>query len=211
MARIRLKNAGKLVAGLIRVIGSTLSCRVIDHADMTHSAERRQIWVFWHNRMFLLPWIRQNFFPGDPAGILTSPSGDGLIIAQACEQFGLKPVRGSSSRRGMLAMKEMVELINTGYDIGITPDGPRGPRYNLNMGVIKLAQLTGAELQPVHIRFDRAIRFKTWDGFLLPVPFSDVEIEFARPLTVPRRMTEDECERQRAELERIMIEGTREK
>lgn len=105
-------------------------------------------------------------------------------------------------------MIELANYVKNGHDIGITPDGPRGPRYQMNMGVIKLAQLTGAKLMPVHMRFDRAFRLRTWDGFMLPLPFSGVEIEFAEPYTVPRRMTDEECERQRAELERLMREGT---
>ena len=210
VAKIRLKNPGRPVAWLIRAIAGTLRYRVINRAGMEHGTDRRHIWVFWHNRMFLIPWIRQALFPGQSAAFLTSPSGDGQIIAEACSQFGLKPVRGSSSKRGAQAMIELADLIKSGHDIGITPDGPRGPRYKLNMGVIKLAQLTGAMLLPVHVRYDKAIRFKTWDGFLLPMPFSGVEIEFGPSYTLPRRMTEAECEQQRAELERILREGTKE-
>ena len=210
MAKIRLKNPGKPVAWLIRTIGNTLKYRVINHAGMVAGSDRRHIWVFWHNRMFLIPWMRQNFFPGQPGGFLTSPSGDGEIIAQACSDFGLKPVRGSSSRGGAKAMMELAELLKTGHDLGITPDGPRGPRYRMNLGVIKLAQLTGAMILPVHVRYEKAVRLKTWDGFLLPVPFSGVEIEFASPFTLPRRMTEEECEQRRVELECLMIAGTRE-
>ena len=206
--KIRLKNPGKPVAWLIRAIGNTLKYRVINNARMESGGERRHIWVFWHNRMFLIPWIRQNMFPGQPGGFLTSPSGDGEVIAQACSDFGLKPVRGSSSRGGAKAMMELAELLKTGHDLGITPDGPRGPRYKLNMGVIKLAQLTGAMILPVHVRYDNAFRFKTWDGFLLPKPFSGVEIEFGPSFVLPRRMTEEECEARRVELERVMIAGT---
>lgn len=208
MAKIRLKNPGKPVAWLIRAIGNTLKYRVINHAEMAYPTDRRHIWVFWHNRMFLIPWLRQNCLPGQEGAFLTSPSGDGQIIAEACQDFGLKPVRGSSSKRGAKAMIELVDYIKSGHDIGITPDGPRGPRYRMNMGVIKLAQLSGAMIMPVHIRYDRAVRFRTWDGFLLPLPFSKVEIEFASPFTIPRRMTEEECEQQRMELERVMISGT---
>lgn len=208
MAKIRLKNAGRLVAGIIRGVADTMHFRVINRADMAAGSDRRHIWVFWHNRMFLVPWIRQNMFPGQPGGFLTSPSGDGAVIADACSEFGLKPVRGSSSRGGAKAMMEMAELLRTGHDLGVTPDGPRGPRYRLNMGVIKLAQLTGAMLLPVHVRYDKAVRFKTWDGFLLPLPFSRVEIEFAPSFVLPRRMSEEECEAERVKLERIMIEGT---
>lgn len=210
MAKIRLKNPGTPVAWLIRTIGNTLKYRVINKAGMTYPSQERHIWVFWHNRMFLIPWMRQNIVPGQDGAFLTSPSGDGAIIAEACSQFGLKPVRGSSSKRGAQAMVELAHYIKTGHDIGITPDGPRGPRYHMNMGVIKLAQLTGAKLMPVHIRFEKAIPFKTWDRFLLPVPFSNVEIEFGESFTVPRRMTEEECEQQRFNLEQLMIEGNQE-
>lgn len=211
MAKIRLKNPGKPVAWLIRTIGGTLRYRIVNRAGLAFGTAERHIWVFWHNRMFLIPWLRENLIPGQEGAFLTSPSGDGEIIAQACSDFKLKPVRGSSSRRGMQAMIELAKHIRSGHDIGITPDGPRGPRYKIEKpGVIKLAQLTGAKLMPVHIRFERALRLPTWDQFRLPWPGSEVEIEFAEPYTVPREMTEEACERERVKLERIMVEGTRE-
>jgi Kdo2-lipid IVA 3' secondary acyltransferase len=98
--------------------------------------------------------------------------------------------------------------VREGYDIGITPDGPRGPKYKIQPGIIKLAQLTGAAIMPVHIRYSRAIHFKTWDGFMLPLPFAKVTIIFDTPRTVPRRMTDAEFEQHRAEIERVMIEGS---
>jgi Kdo2-lipid IVA 3' secondary acyltransferase len=207
VARIRLKNPGKPIAWLIRAIGNTLRYRLVNRASLAFGTDERHIWVFWHNRMFLIPWLRENLIPGQEGAFLTSPSGDGEIIAQACSDFKLKPVRGSSSRRGAQAMVELANYVKSGHDIGITPDGPRGPRYRMNMGVIKLAQLTGAKIMPVHMRFDRALRLRTWDGFIVPLPFSGVEIEFAQPYTVPRRMTEAECEQERASLERLMREG----
>lgn len=207
MAKIRLRHPGKPIAAIIRAVAGTLRFRVRNDAAMEFGSDRRHIWVFWHNRMFLIPWIRENVFPGQPGGFLTSPSGDGGIIADACSEFGLKPVRGSSSRGGARAMREMAGLLETGHDLGITPDGPRGPRYRLNMGVIKLAQLTGAMILPVHIRYERAIRFRTWDGFLIPMPFSEVEIWFSPSFTLPRRLTEDQCEIERASLEEVMRAG----
>jgi lysophospholipid acyltransferase (LPLAT)-like uncharacterized protein len=208
MAKIRLKNPGKPVAWLIRAIGSTLQYRTVNRAGLAFGTEERHIWVFWHNRMFLMPWLYQNWFPGQESAILTSPSGDGEVIAQACSEFKLKAVRGSSSRRGAQAMVELAKYLKSGYDIGITPDGPRGPRYKVNMGVIKLAQVTGAKILPAHLRFDRALRLRTWDGFLLPLPFSRVDIELMPPYTVPRDMSEAECEYERARLERILRVGT---
>ena len=144
-----------------------------------------------------------------PGGILASPSADGQIIADFCSEFGLMPVRGSSSRpmQGMSALIYMAEKIREGYGIGITPDGPRGPRHVMQPGIIKLAQLTGALVVPLHVRYSRAIHFPTWDRFMLPLPFSTVKVIYDAPHVVPRRMTEDEFEHHRASIERVMVEG----
>jgi lysophospholipid acyltransferase (LPLAT)-like uncharacterized protein len=207
MAKIRLKNPGRPIAWLIRAICGTLRFRVIDHAGISTLDPPQRTWIFWHNRMFIFPWLHSGILPGRGGVVLTSASGDGQIIADVCAQFGFAPVRGSSSKKGMQALMALAECVKAGRDIGITPDGPRGPRYQMAMGVIKLAQLTGGLLMPVHVRYDRAIRLPTWDGFLLPLPFSGVEIEIAAPFTLPRKMTDEECEKQRAELERMMIAG----
>ena len=208
MAKIRLKNPGKPIAWLIRAVCGTLRFRVVDHAGITGQDMDQRTWIFWHNRMFIFPWLHQSLFPGRGGAVLTSASGDGQIIADVCSEFGFTAVRGSSSRRGAQALMALADCVNTGRDIGITPDGPRGPRFQMNMGVIKLAQLTGGKLMPVHVRYDRALRLRTWDGFQIPLPFSGVEIEITSPFTVPRRITEEECELRRAELERLMIAGT---
>lgn len=208
MAKIRLKNPGKPIAWLIRAICGTLRFTVIDHAGISTVDSPQRTWIFWHNRMFIFPWLHSGILPGRGGVVLTSASGDGQIIADVCGQFGFKPVRGSSSRRGAQALMALAECVKAGTDIGITPDGPRGPRYQMNMGVIKLAQLTGGLLMPVHVRYARAITLPTWDGFQLPLPFSKVVIEIAAPFTLPRKMSEEECEQQRAALERLMIEGT---
>ncbi len=194
----------------MRNIGNTLDCRMVNTADVDADSDERYIWTFWHNRMFLMPWMWDHLFPARPAVILTSPSGDGEIIARVCAAFRLKAARGSSSRRGGQAMIELARLARAGHDIGVTPDGPRGPKYQLNPGVIKLAQLTGLRLLPLHVRYTRAIRFRTWDGFLLPLPFSRVEIEFGQPLAIPREATEAECETLRLSFQDVLTAGTRE-
>lgn len=206
--KIRLKHPGRPIAWLMRAIADTLQFRVINRADYVPQRDAPIIWVFWHNRMFLIPWLFHGLTAGRPGTALTSPSGDGAVIADVCAEFGINTVRGSSSRRGMQAMRELADVIGQGHVIGITPDGPRGPKYNLNMGVIKLAQLTGAPVMPVHIRFSRTLKFPTWDQFNLPLPFSEIEITFDALRRIPRKATEEECERERADLERTMIGGT---
>jgi lysophospholipid acyltransferase (LPLAT)-like uncharacterized protein len=209
MAKIRIKSAGKIIAWLMRGIGATLSFEVEDRGGAFDTSRRGMIWAFWHNRMFLIPWLHDHWFAHVPGTILTSPSGDGQIIADVCESFGIEAERGSSSKpqQGMSALIALAGKVKEGYDIGITPDGPRGPCYQLQPGIIKLAQLTGGSILPVHIHYSRAIRFKTWDRFELPLPFAKVKITFDAPMTVPRRMTEEEYEQHRALLEARLKAG----
>lgn len=197
-----------MIAGLMRGIAATLNCRVVDATGADIHSGERVIWVFWHNRMFLMPWMWQSIFPNRQAAILTSPSGDGGVIAQTCAEFNLKAVRGSSSRRGGQALIELAKLVKAGHDIGVTPDGPRGPKYEMNMGVIKLAQLTGLKIVPIHVRYTEAFRFNTWDQFLLPKPFSKVNIELGQAITVPREAKEEECESLLKEIENVMRKGS---
>ncbi|TLD68548.1 DUF374 domain-containing protein [Phragmitibacter flavus] len=194
MAKIRLKNPGRAIAALMRGIGNTLDCHLHNTANVDPASSERYIWAFWHDSMFLMPWMWEAIFPARPAVILTSPSGDGEVIAQTCAEFRLLAARGSSSRRGAQAMIELAKLARSGHDLGVTPDGPRGPRHHLNPGIIKLAQLTGLRIIPLHVTYQNAFKFNTWDGFQLPVPFSRVDIEFRDPITIPRDATESQCE-----------------
>ncbi len=209
MAKIRIKSAGKILAWLLRGIGTTLRFEIVDRAGAFRGFRPGFIWAFWHNRMLLVPWFHERWFGHVPGTILSSPSGDGQIIADLASEFGIEAERGSSSRpqQGMSALIALAGKVRDGFDIGITPDGPRGPKYQVQPGIIKLAQLTGGEIMPVHVHYSHAIRFKTWDEFMLPLPFSRVTIIFDTPRTVPRRMSEEEFESERASLERLLIDG----
>ena len=192
----------------MRGIAETLTYEVIDNAQILRSKIRPPlIWTFWHNRMFLMPYIHQLWLPDVPGCILSSPSGDGKIIADVCAEFDFKAVRGSSSRKGLSALITLADLVKEGYDVGITPDGPRGPCYHLNPGPLKLAQLTGAHIVPASVHYDRPWTFKTWDKFQLPRPFSKVRITLGETMSIPRRMTEDEFELKRQEVEQVMRAG----
>lgn len=199
-----------MIAWLMRGIGATLKFEIEDRAGAFAGVRDGFIWAFWHNRMFLVPWFHERWFGHVPGTILTSPSGDGQVIADVCAEFGIEAERGSSSRpqQGMSALIALAGKVREHYDIGITPDGPRGPKHRVQPGIIKLAQLTGGRIMPVHIHYSRAIRFQTWDEFLLPMPFATVRMVFDTPVTVPRRMTEEEFENQRLMLEARLLDNT---
>lgn len=211
MAKIRIKSAGKIIAWIMRGIGSTLTFEIHDNAAVFDTRRGNTIWAFWHHSMFLIPWLHREWFAQIPGTVLTSPSGDGQIIADICASFGIEAARGSSSKpeKGMSALIALAEKARQGYDIGITPDGPRGPGCRVQSGVVKLAQLTGVPLIPVNIHYSRAFKFRTWDRFQIPLPFAKVTLTFHPAHQIPRRMTEEQFEQRRAALEDVLRAGAR--
>jgi lysophospholipid acyltransferase (LPLAT)-like uncharacterized protein len=139
---------------------------------------------------------------------LISASKDGALLAELLGRFGVVPVRGSSSRRGGQALIELVTWSRRGYDITVTPDGPRGPCYVAQEGVLVLAQLTGAPVLPVSCRLGWKIRVNSWDRFQIPLPFSRCEISIEPPIYVPRETSPEEREKLRQRLEEVLLAGT---
>src|SRR4051812_17638299 len=111
---------------MIRVIAPTLRWEAKDESGLVRNRDAKKpvIFAFWHNRMFLMPYIYAKYFPGRRAACLVSVSNDGGMIARVLGHFGLEAVRGSSSRRGKEAYRELSENLKLGMDIAITPDGP---------------------------------------------------------------------------------------
>ncbi len=141
-------------------------------AEQRHSL----IVVFWHNRLFISADLRRRFRPFGKMNGLVSPSKDGAWLAAFFRFLGIGAVRGSTSRRGGQAMLEIYRKLSRGEDVAITPDGPRGPRYKFNPGAALIAQKTHCPVALIGSEYSRAIRFKSWDGFILPLPFSKVEL-----------------------------------
>lgn len=174
----------RLLACALRLLGATLRIRLRDDAGyLSGGYKGRYIFAFWHNRMFMLPIIHARFYkkrqePVKGVAALTSASGEGTLLAQIFARFNLTAVRGSTSRFGTAALSELVDKIAHGFDVAVTPDGPRGPLYRLSPGVIFLAQSTGAAVLPVHVEYARCFRLKSWDRFMIPLPFSRVEVAF---------------------------------
>lgn len=132
--------------------------------------------VLWHNRLFLAAEIVRRYRQGRPAYALVSASKDGAWLSAFFRTCGLRTVRGSSSRLGREAATALVEMLRAGHDIGITPDGPRGPIYELKPGAVIVPRRTGAPLLLVGAEFSSAWRLKSWDRFYVPWPFSRVRM-----------------------------------
>jgi lysophospholipid acyltransferase (LPLAT)-like uncharacterized protein len=174
-------------------------------------SEGSAIWVFWHNRIFGMARGLLGHYRNRKAVVLTSASKDGEILARVVKSFGLHAARGSTSRRGSQALRELTKWIDEGYNVAITPDGPRGPRYVLAPGVIFLAQKTGLPIIPVHLNYERYWTLRSWDRFMIPKPFSKVRVVIGGREKIPTVLTEDEFEAQRLRIEKLLNEGREDK
>ena len=132
--------------------------------------------VLWHNRLFLSSEIFRRFRTGRPAYALVSASQDGAWLAAFFSLVGMRAVRGSSSRLGREAANALVEVLRAGHDIGVTPDGPRGPCYDFKAGALIVTRRTRTPLLLIGAEFESAWRFRSWDRFYLPKPFSRVRM-----------------------------------
>jgi hypothetical protein len=200
----KARLAGMLGAPVLKALFATLRVEITDRsAVLDHLPDRPLLWAFWHNRLLIMTHVFARYFgsKGRLGATLISQSKDGAIIAAIVEKFGIRPIRGSSSRGGARSLVEMKRAIDDGYIIAITPDGPRGPRYRLHPGVVKLAQLTGGVILPIHVTYSRCWRLKSWDGFMIPKPFATVHILLDELHAVPPTADEATFERARARLE----------
>lgn len=205
---LKSRAIGTSIHILIVLFGWTFRWRPHDPEDVLGAnADNPLIWIFWHNRTFALPGARTRYAQGRGGAILSSASRDGEIIAVLAAKINCAAVRGSSSRRGARALFGLLDWLKKGYDVAVVPDGPRGPRYRLGPGVIKLAQLTSARILPVRVEYGSCWTFKSWDRFQLPRPFTTVDIYFGPLVEVPDKLDEEEFEEQRVRVEVLMNPG----
>jgi len=198
--------AARLIHLLVCGIAATLRPTLQDGSGCTTGQLKGTvIFAIWHNRLALSLIVFRKFVlsvqPAHPLAALVSASRDGALLARVLELFGAKPVRGSSSRRGGQALLELVSAAEAGCHLAITPDGPRGPCYQVQPGVIAVAAATGLPIVPVTYRLGWKWRLRSWDRFQIPLPFSTWEVKFGEPLRVPRNASEEQRESMRRQLE----------
>lgn len=214
-ARWHGRLAAWLIWRLISALTATVRWRVVDHTGLLSPGSRQPLlFAVWHNRLALSLAIHRRIVRGGTGverrmAAIVSASRDGGMLARVLELAQVIPIRGSSSRRGGPALREFVAAARAGHDIALTPDGPRGPVYSLQSGVIAAAQLTGLPIIPVSYRLSWKKTLKTWDRFQIPLPFTRCEIHFAAPVWVPADADESTRARLRQEVEATLRSITR--
>lgn len=173
----------RLVHAFVSLVGLTNRVSVVrgEIPQRLHAEGRRFIYCFWHQRQVFFTWTHR----GAGAAVLVSRSKDGDLIAETMRLSDIGAVRGSSSRGGAAAAKEMVETLRAGLDIGITPDGPKGPARQVKDGVLRVAQLSGAPIVPIANALSRKLEIKrAWDRFQVPLPFGRAVVVYGEPIFV---------------------------
>jgi lysophospholipid acyltransferase (LPLAT)-like uncharacterized protein len=141
--------------------------------------------------------------------VLTSRSRDGEVLSRFVQGFGVRVVRGSSSRGGARALLTLARLVREdGAEILVVPDGPRGPRHVAQPGAVLLAKMTGVPVVPVAFAAVPGTVLRSWDAFLVPHPFARAVVVFGHPIAVPEEADRDLLEDKRSELEAALRETT---
>ena len=178
--KILLSVAPWLAARIVRWIHRILKPDVVgeDAVKKLWAEERQVILATWHDQLLMMPLG----YSGRGAKTLISRSKDGELIARVVEHFEVGAVRGSSSRGGKAAFRELVKLSREPVDLGITPDGPKGPRHQIKEGVVQLARISGRPIVPLAFACSNGHRFQSWDRFLLPYPWGKAVYCYGVPL-----------------------------
>lgn len=202
--------APPLAAVAVRLLAASLRIMVrgADHLVPFWRERRPLIYAVWHGRILMIPWMNARLRRTHGARrvrVLASRSPDGELVARYVRHFGLDVVRGSSSRGGVVALRQLAATLAAGEDVAVIPDGPRGPRCRLQPGIVALAALSGAPVVPLAFAASPARCLPTWDAFLVPMPFARCAAVFGGPTFVAR-----EADRERAgkDLEATLIEVT---
>ena len=180
--RIALWVVPRLTAAVLALIGLTLRFETIaEEGAVPETPPARGIFCFWHRCTLSAGWYFRPF----RCSILISQSFDGELIARTLGLLGYGTVRGSSSRGGAAGLIALREVLDRGEPVVFTADGPRGPIYQTKMGPVKLAAMTGETIGSFYLLPERAWVFKSWDRFMVPLPFSRVVVSWSRRVSAP--------------------------
>ena len=179
------RTLAALAAGLMGAVKATTRWQSIgaDVAAPAWAGDKPVIVAFWHNRLAMMPacWPSSK-----PFHMLISSHPDGRLIANTIAHFGFGSIAGSSTRGGGEAMRQLVRTLKNGESIGITPDGPWGPRMTAGDGVLALARLAGVPILPLAVSVSNRVVLNTWDRLIIPLPFGRGAMIWGQPMTIPR-------------------------
>lgn len=206
--RIRIPRGITALCGalLIRVLGLTwrIEWRGMDNYEAAREMGEQAIFAFWHGRLLVLSYSHR----GREIQVLASEHQDGDLMGRTITWLGFGHRKGSTSRGGARALRELTVVLKDGLDVGLTVDGPRGPRGVVRQGAVELARMTGSVVVPISNASRPRRLFRSWDRFQLPAPFARVVVAYGTPVLVPEAADSEERERLRLELQQRLNDLT---
>jgi lysophospholipid acyltransferase (LPLAT)-like uncharacterized protein len=163
--------AAWLIAGYIRLVHATSrwDYEGLEHLDKVRADRRALIACFWHQRILMMRFLWRE---AAPFSVLASPHRDGRLLARTVRRLGVRVLLGSSNRAGAAGLRTVIRTLRAGECVGITPDGPRGPRLRVQPGVVTAARAAGVPILPVAFGVRRRLVLGTWDRFVVALPFN---------------------------------------
>jgi lysophospholipid acyltransferase (LPLAT)-like uncharacterized protein len=181
-ASAKVAWSARLGAAFVQAIAATWRFRVVNAEG--YAAERASgrsvVLVLWHGEMLPLLYYHRN----RQISVMVSEHGDGEIIARILRSFGFRLVRGSTSRGAARALIAADRELREGFDVGITPDGPRGPRHSVAPGALLVAHRANVKIMPLAAKASAFWELGSWDKFMIPKPFATVSIAYGEPTSV---------------------------
>lgn len=202
MKQLLVRLVPPLAALLIRTIRLTMRIRyVIPESAMPVIRDRVPfVLTFWHGHLLMMVYAKYR----KPIMTMSSHHRDGELMVRTIRRFGASAARGSTTRGGTSALRRMLIAAREGYTLAITPDGPKGPRHVAQAGVIQIAQASGLPIVPAAFVVSRKTLLRSWDRFQVPHLFSRGIFVYGDPIEVPRNVNDEERERLRERLERVL-------
>ncbi len=163
------------------------------------------IFGIWHCNVYMSPIL----YRGMDVYVLISKSRDGDLIDRVVKSFGNRSIRGSTSRGGTSALKAMIRVARQNSRLAFTPDGPRGPAFKVQQGIIAAASACGIPIVPAHYESTRQKVAKSWDSHRVPLPFGTIINSFGEPIYIPRELDDQQFEHYQALVEEKLLENKR--
>jgi len=184
-----------------------LTCRVRWHnkeaLNTLQQSDKPFVLSMWHNCCTIAAWAMK----GSDITVMISDSKDGEYVSRLANSFDIPTIRGSSSSGSEKAVRSALRVLAQKKPIGITPDGPRGPRYKIKSGMLWFAASSGAPIIPLHIESTKQWVFNSWDKHAFPKPFSTIHVRFGNPLTLERSALENDIDKVTLEVEQHMMDN----
>jgi len=171
---------------IVKLLFFTYRIRVLNPEIEENIYKRGEVPIYasWHQRLF----IGTSFLAKRHIAVMISLSKDGDLIAKIVKMLGLYPVRGSSSKNGIEALRNLKRIIKDGVPIGHIVDGPKGPAREIKVGLLLIAKYSGMPILPIIISTEKKWCFNSWDRFIIPKPFSRIVVKFDKEIYIPKKM-----------------------